>query len=175
MCFCRCIWFHPRIPASSRLPFCHSISDSLHQSLTPSLVQLHTQTLSPHHFTTLLLPVVSKEKAASRRSMVSGRRTVAHSQARPHQRSASFHSRPRTSLTGTVRRKKAPETSEQSALTQTSPPLVFKDAALLVHTDHTLETAESLGAALENDEDKTRAPLLFSSVQFSVNFLLFQP
>lgn len=92
--------------------------------------------------------------------MVWGRRTVAHAQARRRQRSASFHSRPRTSLTGTVRRggKKAPETGEQSAQTQTSPPVVFKDAALLVHTDHTLETAESLGAA--PDDDEARAALL---------------
>lgn len=34
--------------------------------------------------------------------------------------------------------KEATEIGRQSALTQTSPPLVFKDAALLVHSGHTL-------------------------------------
>lgn len=115
------------------------LSVSFHLRQPPSVPHsIFSTTPHTNPFTTPSLPVVSEEKAASRRSMVSGRRTVAHSQARPHQRSASFHSRPRTSLTRTIRRKKAPEKGRQSALTQTSPPLVFKEAALLVHTDHTL-------------------------------------
>lgn len=115
-------------PAFQLVPsafLCHPIPDILHQSLTPIFdTAQHTDPLPP---LLLLLPVVTEGKAVSRRSMVWGRRTVAHAQARTRQRSASFHSRPRTSLAGTSRerrrrKKKAPETGEQSAQTQTPPP-----------------------------------------------------
>lgn len=96
-CFCR-IRFHLRIPASSLSNFL-----SLRQ---PPSVPHATFSRAPHTkpFSSPSVPVVSEGKAASRSSMVWGRRTVSPSQARPRQRSASFHPRPRTSLTRTDRR-----------------------------------------------------------------------
>lgn len=147
-------------PAFQLVPsafLCHSISDILHQSVTPSLIQFSTQTL--YHPVVITCCVRGKSSIKAQHGLGTADSCSRSSPNTSTKRQLSFT--PKDVINwNSQEKKKAPETGEQSAQTQTSPPVVFKDAALLVHTDHTLETAESLGAAPDDDEDEARAALL---------------
>lgn len=148
-------------PAFQLVPsafLCHSISDILHQSLTPSLIQFSTQTF--YHPIIITVCVRGKSSIKAQHGLGTADSCSRSSPKTSTKRQLSFTPKDVINWNSQEGGKKAPETGEQSAQTQTSPPVVFKDAALLVHTDHTLETAESLGAAPDDDEDEARAALL---------------
>lgn len=143
---------------SSLASICHSTPDSLHRSITLTLIPPRPM----YH----RLPVVSGGKAASGRSRVSGRQTVAHSQARPHQRIGSYHWRPGTSLTGTTKQKQRNTWNRRAvgADTDLSPPAGVKRCCVAgPYRPHPL-SCRVTGSSTWND---TRASLLCCRITFS--------
>lgn len=117
------------------------ISDSPHPLVLPFQEVATTTTTT----TTLLLsPVVSVGRAASRHSMVSGRRRVAHPPARPHQQSASFHPLPGSPWAETQQGRKIKQSTMNERKTATHTQMIPSVCAqrccvVLAQSDHTLK------------------------------------